>query len=246
VSANLASLELETGNPVEAARLFQSTLRKLERAVGPDHPHAILTRLNLGLAYRAQGRYDEAAQHLAAAASHDNAPVSAKITAATYFQMDTPARDVALALRLAREAVEATDRAEPGAMALLARTLQSAGRVTEAYSTWAEVVALPGAGAVHFNEYAWFLLNREGSDAADAVEALNYAQKASEMENNGNATHLDTLALAYHRTNDHVQAIEAAEQAVSLLDPSDAVQLAAFRKRLEEYRAAAELIPESR
>ncbi len=94
----------------------------------------------------------------------------------------------------------------------------------------------PTASAGAKNSYAWDLLTSEPADLRDPQEALKYALEANEMTNHKVPSHLDTLALAYHRTGQTDTAIETQRKAISLLPEGES--RAGYEERLEEFEAA--------
>jgi len=237
IAMNRASVELNAGRLEEAGSHYEAVLEKLDRTVGPAHAATLLARCNLGLVRHLQGRHLEASGNYKTAADNPRATAQVKIQAAAYFIEPTPSRNISASLRYAMQAVELTERGDFGSLRVLGMALEKNGRLDEAAAIYRETVALPGAGAAHFNGYAWFLLTRAPDDPSNAPTALEYALKANESSRQKNPDHLDTLALAYHRTGQSQKAVETVERALALVAPDDSKRRDPFLKRLEEFRA---------
>ncbi len=54
------AIQIAAGNPAAAAPLFESAVRELSQALGPNHPRVASALGNVGTAYEESGRYDEA------------------------------------------------------------------------------------------------------------------------------------------------------------------------------------------
>jgi len=86
------------------------------------------------------------------------------------------------------------------------------------------------------NNYAWALLTCEPAELQDPEEALKFALEANELGGFRKANHLDTLALAYHRTGRNAEAVDTQKKAIKRLPAGDD-QLSEYEERLHEFEA---------
>lgn len=96
----------------------------------------------------------------------------------------------------------------------------------------------PDASAEHLNFAAWHLLTTPAEAHRQPALALEFALKANRLSGEKEPAHIDTLALAYHRTGDTAHAIELQRKALSLL-ATDAPDREEYEKALMEYERAA-------
>ncbi|RMD91445.1 MAG: serine/threonine-protein kinase, partial [Calditrichaeota bacterium] len=99
------------------------------------------------------------------------------------------------------------------------------------------LVDRPGARAIDYNNFAWYLLTCEPPSLRNPEMALSYAKKAVEMSHKSDPNFLDTLALAYFQTGQTERAIQLEKKAVSLLI-SDSPLRKELEKNLAKFKAA--------
>jgi hypothetical protein len=139
-------------------------------------------------------------------------------------QVAAEARELVMSTLIA--AVSSATSAPDGAgREVVASGLAACGRIADAGAS----------SATGLNATAWLLLTCEPADLRDPRRALGYAEQAVKLERS--AEHLDTLALACHATGDDARAATLQEEALGLLDSSDAERRDRFAKRLADYRA---------
>jgi hypothetical protein len=127
----------------------------------------------------------------------------------------------------------------------LARLLAQTGQLAEArrlalreLSMRKALAEQPAATANDLNDHAWALLTAEPSELRDPATALAQAKRAVEMSNRNAPRMLDTLALAYHLTGDHLRAIETEQNAMALLK-ADSLVRRELETNLAKFQAAA-------
>jgi tetratricopeptide (TPR) repeat protein len=90
------------------------------------------------------------------------------------------------------------------------------------------------------NSLAWVLLKREPPAARDAEAALPIALEANERTDFQDPGYLDTLALAYHLTDNVEKAIDTQKKAISLVPAANAELREELARRLGEFEKATE------
>jgi protein O-mannosyl-transferase len=122
----------------------------------------------------------------------------------------------------------------------LGMALAQQGKVAEAVTHWREAVRLNSTNMRARNRLAWTLATHPESSIRNGEEAVKLAQWAVKLTRGRDPTLLGTLAAAYAETGQFLEAIEAAEQAVSLADSRGDANLAkALRGQLQFYQAGA-------
>ena len=122
------------------------------------------------------------------------------------------------------------------------------GDPARATQVWKEAIALlpdDQARAVMLNGAAWDLLTLTPETLRDPIAALELALRANELSGYEKPTHLDTLALAYHRTGETRKAVELQQKAISLL-AADASDRGAYEEQLREFQAASQIATDKR
>ena len=106
----------------------------------------------------------------------------------------------------------------------MSRRLAASGDKDAAHDTARQALQLleqtaqqPSAGAIEWNEYADALLKVEWPDLRQSARALQLAQNAVNATSRKNPFILDTLAWAWFRTGDPVQAAAIEREAMRLL-----------------------------
>ena len=111
------------------------------------------------------------------------------------------------------------------------------GRLAEASGHFREAVRLKPDRPAPLNDLAWILATCADADVRDASEAVELAERASELTGHKDAAILDTLAAAYAEAGRFDQAVTTARAAITLAGKVQAKELAeAIGKRLELYR----------
>jgi len=218
---NLAELRRLQGRRDEAEALYLEALEGRRRVLGDEHPETLDAIKNLAVLYVELGRHDEAE-----ASQLEAIEIQRRVLGpdhpATLYSMNT------MAVRYYRRGLY--DEAEP----LYVQTLDVRRTVLELLSSQKEKAEEGNAETK--NAYAWEMLTCEPADLRDPDEALSFALESNELTGFENASHLDTLALAYHRTGRNADAVDTQSKAIALLSKGERRE--PFEKRLEEYEAA--------
>lgn len=117
-----------------------------------------------------------------------------------------------------------------------AAVLKRQDKFAEAAADYQEAVRLGQRNATAKNDFAWFLLTCPDAKYRDAKRAVGLAVEACTLTDNADWNLLDTLAVAYHQTGRHAQAVQTLEMAVKLA-PAD--EQTALKQKLDTYRDAA-------
>jgi tetratricopeptide (TPR) repeat protein len=213
---NPAVLYAQQGRYAEAELLFLQTLEIQRRVLGEGHPGRLGTITNLGHLYNSMERFEDAA---------------------AMFEVSVPIMRHLLGLQhpLTVPAMEA-----------LVAAYERLGRSKAAMPLQRELLGLrvapadaADASAQVLNEAAWTLLTSQDESLHDPERALMFAQRACALaENEGrepDPNHLDTLALAQHRSGDTDAAIATQKRAFALMPEGTDPEMTA---RLAEYEAA--------
>jgi tetratricopeptide (TPR) repeat protein len=108
-------------------------------------------------------------------------------------------------------------------------------RFEESLADYKKALQLAPRSTAALNGYAWGFLIAEPPELRDPDKALALALRANVVTSFESANNLDTLALAYHMTGDHENAVETQRKAISLVDDRYRED---FEKRLAEFEAA--------
>ncbi len=109
-------------------------------------------------------------------------------------------------------------------------------RPYKALADYSKALELDPGWAAPDHGIAWLLATSRDAQFRNAATALEMAQKAVSLERNAN--HLDTLAAAQAQNGRFQEAVRTQEEALSLLAGGNRKDKeAAFRRRLESYRA---------
>jgi non-specific serine/threonine protein kinase/serine/threonine-protein kinase len=217
----------KTGDDVGALEGSRQALDIFEALAAADPTNAN-ARQSLAISYRIRGDHlartrdtDAAlAWHRKALASFETLQAADPMN--TYFQSD-----VAETLHsLARLLAQTGQLAEARRLALRELSMRKA------------LAEQPAATANDLNDHAWALLTAEPSELRDPATALAQAKRAVEMSNRNAPRMLDTLALAYHLTGDHLRAIETEQNAMALLK-ADSLVRRELETNLAKFQAAA-------
>jgi serine/threonine protein kinase/tetratricopeptide (TPR) repeat protein len=260
VQAQLARLYRRQGRYDDAERMFVEALDLTRRVRGDEHPQTLRLMNDLGWLYNELGRADEAeVLHLEALGTRrrvlgEDHPQTlwSKYNLAWVRELQGRTEE---AERLFRETLEARRRvlgenheATLWSKYRLALLYSDQGRHDEAERFHRE--ALAGRRLTlgdddeetirSMNSLAWVLLKREPPAARDAEAALPIALEANERTDFQDPGYLDTLALAYHLTDNVEKAIDTQKKAISLVPAANAELREELARRLGEFEKATE------
>lgn len=237
-------------NPVnkqlrDPPRALQLALQANERS-GHKNSRFLVT---LAQAYLQTGNLERATEtweQAIALLTHDPARAATLNGAASQLLAVTPEtlRDPAVAMKFAQRANELTGHKNPAFLRTLALAYIQTGDSTQASAIWEQASALLSddpARAQLLNGAAWDLLTVTPETLRDPAAALKFALQANELTGHKNSAYLDSLALAYFRTDDTPKAIEVEKQAIDLL-PQDAPDRPEYARQLAEFEAALEKV----
>jgi serine/threonine protein kinase/tetratricopeptide (TPR) repeat protein len=214
---NLASLYTKQSRYAESEPLRLKELEIRKRVLGEEHSETLGTITNLGWVYNSMGRHEDAA---------------------TMYETSLPIKRRVLGMQHPWTGF---------AMQGLATAYLELGRIDDALPVLRDLlehlapqIEGPDAGASPLNVAAW-ALSREIEEIHDPVRALDYAQRACDLdEANGGRIRwefLGTLAWAQHKTGDTAAAVGTQRRAVSLISDEHPQREKALQ-RLDEYEAA--------
>ena len=214
---NLAGLYSDQGHYTNSERLYLKSLEIQKRVQGEEHPNTLGRINNLAWLYNSMGRHEEAV-----AMFETSLPIKRRVLGRQHPWTGYAMHGLATAyLELGR-----TDDALPVLRDLLEHL--------------APQIEGPDASAKPLSSAAW-VLTREIEEIHDPARALEYAQRACDLEEAMGGRILwdllDTLALAQHKTGDTAAAVETQRRAVSII-PDEHSQRADALQRLDEYEAA--------
>ena len=117
----------------------------------------------------------------------------------------------------------------------LGLALVAKGQIDGAIESFRETVRLAPRLWEPLNALAWLLATHQ--DKGDALEAIAFAERATELTNRQNVYVLDTLAAAYASSGQFDKAVEIAATAIELAQKASADKLASdIENRLKLYR----------
>ena len=102
----------------------------------------------------------------------------------------------------------------------LANALLQKGNVTEAIAHYRKALQFKPDFAGAQNNLAWLLATSPQASLRDGSQALSLAQQANQLTGDGNPIILATLAAACAETGRFSQAVEIAQRALQLAEPS--------------------------
>jgi tetratricopeptide (TPR) repeat protein len=120
----------------------------------------------------------------------------------------------------------------------LGGTLYRQGKVVEGLEQWREVTRMqPGAVAL-LNATAWILATDPNMSARNGAEAIQWGRRAAELSHRREPAILDTLAAAYAESGRFPEAVQTAQQALSLATSQhDASLVEKISARIKLYRS---------
>jgi tetratricopeptide (TPR) repeat protein len=214
---NLAAIYILCGHYTEAEPLCEDLLKLSTSVLGPKHPQTLATVVNLGALYNRLKRFDDARR------------------------LFEPSVDVM------RQKLGTGHSQTKSAISGLAVAYEGLGRRDDALPLYRELLDLQlaaaegqNARADTINDAAWVLLTHDFEELRDPALALRLAGRACHMEEESSGAnlwgHLDTLALAQHRTGDTAAALDTQRRALELMpegaDPEMAERLATYEAAL--------------
>jgi len=235
---NLGNTLLAQDKADEAIASYQQVLQ-----MSPGFTEA---RYNLGIALGSQGKMTEAIrcyqQVLQATPNDARVHCSLGIAMSEIGHFDEGIDHFRQALRLRPDDVESPYN--------LALALEAQSQFAEASGHFREAARLKPDWPMPLNDLAWILSTCTDAGVRDASEAVELAERASELTGHKDAAILDTLAAAYAEAGLFDKAVTTAQEAIRLASAAETKELAeAIGKRLELYRHAKpyrELVPGGR
>lgn len=108
---------------------------------------------------------------------------------------------------------------------------------------FSKVITLEPDSSGVFNNLAWIMATCKREGFFDPARAVDYAERACEMEDNENADYLDTLAAAYASSGQFGRAIVTARKALDLhLAGGEEIKVKQVQDRLELYEQSKSFI----
>jgi tetratricopeptide (TPR) repeat protein len=209
------------------------------------HPDYAEAHNNLGIAWVRQGKPDQAIAHFRAALRvhpedgriQGNLQILLKArehynrgaVLARQGETDEAMAHFRAALRL--------NAAYPEARIGLALLLSQRGRFDEAVVSYQEALRLKPDDLNACNNLAWIRATHPDPKLRDGAEAVELAERASELRNEKDPNLLDTLADAYAEAGRFDEAVATTQEAISLATSRGPKELVAqLEKRLESYK----------
>ncbi len=223
---NLAIALEQTGRTPEAISHYEEALR-----LKPDYAEA---HSNLGLVLLQEGRTPEAISHFEQAVRFNP-----DLSQAHFNWASALARTGNLpeAISHYREALRLKPDYEE-AHYNLGVVLFQAGKVPEAVAHFEEALRISPDDVGALSNLAWVLAALPPAQGGDPARAVTLAKHACELTANGNATYLNTLAIAYAAANRFGDAADTAQKAIDLARSAGQTQLAGqIEAQLAAYRA---------
>ena len=216
---NLGSVLIWQGKLDEAVAHLTEALR-----LEPDFADA---HSNLGVAFVKQGKYDEALAHFTEALRIEPGHADAHTNLGKLLNE---------AIIRLRKAVQLNPNSSLAHLNL-ARALESEGRIDEAITHYREALRLKPDWLSLMNNLAWLLATNKETELHNPEEAVQLAERASELTNYEEPSVLDTLAAAYAAADRFSEAVATAEKALGLAQSSGQNQLAEeIQNRLRLYK----------
>ncbi len=188
---------------------LDAAVREYGRALQLD-PHSAEAHSNLAGVLMRQHQTAQSITHAQLAVQSDPAYAPAYRQLALLYKAQGKYRE-ALA-QLAR-----ASQVDPGHAATefeMGQTLNRAGDPAHALAHYREALRLGYRSAVLFNNMAWIQATRPDADPAAGEEAVEWAKQACALAGDGDASMLDTLAVAWAAAGRFEEAIATAERAI--------------------------------
>ena len=214
------------GRMDEAIAQFRAAL-----ALRPDDASA---QMNLAMTLASSGNVDEAIEHLAEAArlAPSDAGIQTNLGAALAMRgrAEEAAPHLEKALQLAPQSAEAHYH--------MGVTRFAQGRAADAVSEWRESVRLQPDSVVTLNRLAQALATSSDASLRNGAEAVELAERASNLAGGQDAALLDTLGAAYAEARRFADALNAARRALEIAVRNGDTRLAdGLRARIALYEA---------
>ncbi len=204
IATNLGSLFLKTGHLDDALAHYRQAL-KIDPMTADNH-------VNLAAVLKEQGRLDEAISQCKTALEID--PHNARAYNNLGAALEAQGRLVA-AMSYYEKAVELrTDYAD--ARRNLAAIVRPAHETPAAVVRWRDWIDLRPRDYVMIDNAAWFLATSDDASLRNGADAIKLARRAIELVGPREPTTLSTLAAAYAEAGRFAEAVETAQQAVTL------------------------------
>jgi tetratricopeptide (TPR) repeat protein len=223
---NLGNALLQKGNVDEAITHYQMALQ-----IKPDYATA---HYNLGNALLKKGNVDEAIAHyqMALQIEPNNAEAHINFGNALFQKgrMDEAIVHYQMALQIKPD--------NAGVCYNLGCALFQKGRVDEAIVHYQMALQFKPDYADAQNKLAWVLATCPQTSLRNGNKAVELAQRANQLTDDGNPVFLDTLAAACAEAGRFPEAVEAAQRALQLAETQSNTALAdAIRSQLKLYQA---------
>ncbi len=244
------------GRHDESEALVREALERGRRVLGADHPEVLVWDSNPGQLLQLRGRLAEAepcgrevveSGRRAMGPAHPGTLRALRDLAALVARLGRP--DEAEALLLEGLAAARGEHGAAGGETVATRSqladlYLAHGREADARPVVAEQLdALRAAAhaadeAAPKNEFAWQALTCEPADLRDPAAALGLALEAAELDGWRDPDILRTLALAHHRTGNHVEGVTVVSRALDQVPADGTTRREPLENALARYRAA--------
>jgi len=216
---------LQEGRPEEAMTNFQNALQ--------IQPYYATAQYNLGTALVQQGLLDEAISHFQKALEMKPDYADADNNLGNAFlqkgNVDDAISHLQQALQLKPNYAEAQYN--------LGNALLQKNNVGEAIAHYQQALQIKPDYAKALNNLALVLAASPQASLRNGNEAVELAQRANQLANNGNPTFLLTLSIAYAEVKRFPEAVETARRALPLAESQSSTGLAnSIRSQLKLYQ----------
>ncbi len=223
---NLAMLHFEQGRFDEAIASFQELLKT-------DKDSAELYYY-LALAYTKKGQQDQAAMYFSEALR-----INPNYTEAhnELGKVSLSAGQLDKAIECFNDVLQLDDK-RADVYTNLGTAYMKKGRLDLAVSSWSRAVELNPNSAGVLNNLAWVLAATGDENVRNPAKAVDFALRACELTGYKDPAVLDTLAVAYAADGRFPEAVQTAEQALTLAETANQKELAdQLRRRIRLYQA---------
>ena len=226
-----ATARFNLGTALSAAGKIDEAIPRYRDAlqIDPGYPMA---HNNLGNLLLTQGALDEAGRHLRAAIDTNPNYVQA-LNNLAYVLIET--NQHAEAIEHATNAITLNPNYDV-ARFNLARALISTGKASEAVAELRRVLERQPNFTGAALELAWLLATHPNKGIRQPVDAVNLAEQVATVSERKDPRALDVLAAAYASANQLAEALQAAEEALTLLSQNDPYS-GVLRDRIDLYRS---------
>jgi tetratricopeptide (TPR) repeat protein len=229
LNPNIVEIYLSLGDALRAKGEFAEAIFLYNKALRIA-PNLIELHNNLALTLMASGKLAEAAKEYEKILRIQPQNITAQINLGRILchqgRFDEAAVHLAESLRL--------DPNSAMAHYYLGQVLTQKGKLPEAITHFEESLRLKPDWVEPMNALAWFLATSKEPTIYNPSRAVRLAQRACGLTSYKEPYFLDTLAAAYAATGDFNKAVETAEKALELCQPSFKEE---FENRLALYKA---------